>query len=235
MISTVQRTVEVPQIEYVDNHVHIPVHKHRHVPVVHTVEKIVDVPVVKQVDVPHVTTIEKIVEVPHVQVVEKIEEVPMQGQVLPGQERHTSIPLPAVRQMGQAEEVTVNEIGPPLEAVHGGQVMREAPMPQPQIVQQAPVTYAAPVTTVQAAPASVSYAAPATTMVAEPVYVQGGSASVAAAQPVTYAAPPVTYAAPATTYGSVSYAAPATTYAQGGLFAQIDTNHDGGISRQEFA
>merc|ERR1719456_1927391 len=146
MVQQVQRTVEVPQIEYVDNHVHIPVHKHRHVPmvsvaqrhvevpVIQTVEKIVDVPVVKQIDVPHVTTIEKIVEVPHVQVVEKIEEVPMQGQTLPGQERHTQIPLPAVRQVGQAEQVTVNEIGPPLEAVHGGTHMREPqPMPQPQV------------------------------------------------------------------------------------------------------
>merc|ERR1712176_1613012 len=65
MVQKVERTVEVPQIEYVDNHVHIPVHKHRHVPmvsvtqkhvevpVIQTVEKIVDVPVVKQVDVPH--------------------------------------------------------------------------------------------------------------------------------------------------------------------------------------
>merc|ERR1719217_368744 len=118
MVQKVQKTVPVPQIEYVDNHVHIPVHKHRHVPmvsvsqkhvevpVVHTVEKIVDVPVVKQVDVPHVTTIEKIVEVPHVQVVEKIEEIPMVGQTLPGQQRQTQIALPAIRQQGQAEQVT---------------------------------------------------------------------------------------------------------------------------------
>merc|ERR1719231_2041349 len=128
MIEKVQKHVTVPEIQVVDNHVHIPVHKQRHVPmvsvaqrhvevpVIQTVEKIVDVPVVKQIDVPHITTIEKIVEVPHVQVVEKIEEVPMVGQTMPGQERHTSIPLPAVRQVGQAEQVTVNEIGPPLEA-----------------------------------------------------------------------------------------------------------------------
>merc|ERR1719183_1422329 len=129
MVQTVQRTVEVPQIEYVDNHVHIPVHKHRHVPmvsvaqrhvevpVIQTVEKIVDVPVVKQIDVPHITTIEKIVEVPHVQVVEKIEEVPMAGQTIPGQERHVHVQLPPIRQQGEAQQHVVHEVGLPHEAV----------------------------------------------------------------------------------------------------------------------
>eukprot|EP00913_Durusdinium_trenchii_P009858 g9254.t1 len=76
MVNTVQKTVEVPQIEYIDNHVHIPVQKQRHVPVhvpvekpvevqvIETLEKIVDVPVVKQIEVPQVQTIEKIVEIP---------------------------------------------------------------------------------------------------------------------------------------------------------------------------
>merc|ERR1719223_1900824 len=161
MVQTVQKTVEVPQVEFVDTHVHIPVHKQRHVPmvtvsqrhvevpVVQTVEKIVDVPVVRQVDVPHVTTIEKIVEVPHVQVVEKIEEVPVAGQTLPGRQLQTQQQLPAIRQVGQAEQVTVNEYGPPLEAVSGGQEMIVAPQPVPQpVVYEAP----APVTTIQAAP-----------------------------------------------------------------------------------
>merc|ERR1711865_15008 len=65
-----------PQVEVVDNHVHIPVHKHRHVPmvtsvqrhvdvpVIETIERVVDIPHVKQVDVPQITTIEKFVEVP---------------------------------------------------------------------------------------------------------------------------------------------------------------------------
>merc|ERR1719281_2376624 len=130
MVQKVQRTVQVPQVEYVDNHVHVPVHKQRHVPmvsvtqkhvevpVIQTVEKIVDVPVVKQIDVPHITTIEKIVEVPHVQVVEKVEEVPMVGQTLPGAQRHTQVALPPVRQQHPAEEVTVHEIGPHHEPIH---------------------------------------------------------------------------------------------------------------------
>merc|ERR1712193_248168 len=132
MGSVAQRHVEVPVIQPVDEIVQVPVHKHRHVPmvsvtqkhvevpVIQTVEKIVDVPVVKQIDVPHITTIEKIVEVPHVQVVEKVEEVPMVGQTLPGAQRHTQVALPPVRQQGPAEEVTVMEIGPAYEPIHGG-------------------------------------------------------------------------------------------------------------------
>merc|ERR1712217_920911 len=107
------------------------------VPVIQTVEKIVDVPVVKQIDVPQVTTIEKIVEVPHLQTVEKVVEVPVAGQTLQGAQRHVNVPLPPVRQMGPAENVTVTEIGPPLPAEHAGQVIKAPPAP-------APVTYAAP-------------------------------------------------------------------------------------------
>merc|ERR1712203_710512 len=135
MVSKVQKTVEIPQIEFVDHHVHVPVHKHRHVPmvsvvqkhmevpVIQTVEKIVDVPVVKQIDVPQVTTIEKIVEVPHVQTVEKVVEVPVAGQTLKGAQRHVNVPLPPVRQMGQAENITVTEIGPPLPTETAPQVI----------------------------------------------------------------------------------------------------------------
>merc|ERR1712176_1173770 len=115
MIMKVPKTVQVPQVEYVDNHIHVPVHKHRHVPmvsvaqkhvevpVIQTIEKIVDVPVVKQVDVPQVTTIEKIVEIPHVQTVEKVVEVPMMGQTLQGAQTSQDVPLPPVRQQAPAE------------------------------------------------------------------------------------------------------------------------------------
>eukprot|EP00913_Durusdinium_trenchii_P031736 g29721.t1 len=65
MVNTVQKTVEVPQIEPVE------------VTVIETLEKIVDVPVVKQIEVPQVQTIEKIVEIPLVQTVEKVVEVIM--------------------------------------------------------------------------------------------------------------------------------------------------------------
>merc|ERR1719254_187943 len=115
----VPKTVQVPQVEYVDNHIHVPVHKHRHVPmvsvaqkhvevpVIQTIEKIVDVPVVKQVDVPQVTTIEKIVEVPHVQTVEKVVEVPIAGQTLQGAQTQQNVPLPPIRQKDVATTVSV--------------------------------------------------------------------------------------------------------------------------------
>merc|ERR1712061_410723 len=90
------------------------VEKHMDVPVIQTVEKIVDVPVGKQIDGPQVATIEKIVEVPHRQTIEKVVEVPVAGQTLQGAERHVNVPLPTVRQMGPAENVTVTEIGAPL-------------------------------------------------------------------------------------------------------------------------
>ena len=50
MITRVQKPVEVPQVEYVDHHVHVPVQKQRHVPVVQMVQKMVDVPQVEFVD-----------------------------------------------------------------------------------------------------------------------------------------------------------------------------------------
>merc|ERR1711976_112869 len=101
-------------------HRHVPMvtvaQRHVEVPVIQTVEKIVDVPVVKQIDVPQITTIEKIVEVPHVQTVEKVVEVPIAGQTVQGRQHHVNVQLPAVRQMGQAETVTVTEYGPDLPA-----------------------------------------------------------------------------------------------------------------------
>merc|ERR1719382_810271 len=115
MITKVQRQVEVPQVEFVDTHVHVPVQKQRHVPtitkvqkpvevtVIETVEKVVDVPVVKQVDVPQIQTIEKIVEVPFVQTVEKVVEVPQVGDAINGVQRTTTIELEPVRQEHPAE------------------------------------------------------------------------------------------------------------------------------------
>merc|ERR1719379_2845915 len=126
MLSKVQKTIEVPQIEFVDNHVHVPVHKHRHVPmvttaqkhvevpVIETVEKVVDVPVIKQMEVPQVHTIENIVEVPLLQVVEKIVEVPMVGETLQGRQSTVNVPLTPLRQVAEVETVTVTEVGPPL-------------------------------------------------------------------------------------------------------------------------
>merc|ERR1719282_1889440 len=124
----VQKAVDVPQVEYIDNHVHIPVQKHRHVPVIQkvqkpvevtvieTVEKIVDVPVVKQIEVPQIQTIEKIVEVPYIQTVEKIVEVPQVGQTVQGVQKHTTVQLETIRQEAPAEMTQEVVTGPPLPA-----------------------------------------------------------------------------------------------------------------------
>merc|ERR1719323_1634243 len=131
----VQKHVEVPQVEFIDNHVHIPVQKQRHVPaitkvqkpvevtVIETVEKIVDVPVVKQVEVPHVQTIEKIVEIPYVQTVEKIVEVPTVGDTVAGVQKIVTVPLPTERQEMAPEIVQEVVQGPPLPAEQGQPTM----------------------------------------------------------------------------------------------------------------
>merc|ERR1712227_219607 len=108
------------------NHVHVPVHKQRHVPmvsvvqkqidvpVIETVEKVVDVPVIKQMEVPQVHTIENIVEVPFVQTVEKIVEVPVVGETIQGRQQTMNVPVAPLRQVAEVETVTVTEVGPPL-------------------------------------------------------------------------------------------------------------------------
>merc|ERR1711972_906949 len=123
-----QKFVDVPQIQFVDNHVHIPVQKHRHVPmimkiqkpvevpVLETVEKIVDVPVIKQVEVPQIQTIERHVEVPYVQTVEKVVEIPQVGENLSGQTPHKTTSLQPIKQQAPAEVVQVVEQGPPMSA-----------------------------------------------------------------------------------------------------------------------
>merc|ERR1711920_884538 len=130
---------------FVDNHVHIPVQKHRHVPVVQkiqkpvevtvieTVEKIVDVPVVKQVEVPQVQTIEKIVEIPYVQTVEKIVEVSVVGDTIAGVQKAFTMNLPPQRQEMEPEVVQEFIQGPPLPAEQGQATMvGQALQPQPQ-------------------------------------------------------------------------------------------------------
>merc|ERR1711933_84491 len=107
----------IPQVEFIDNHVHIPVQKQRQVPaitkvqkpvevtVIETVEKIVDVPVVKQVEGPQVQTIEKIVEIPYVQTVEKIVEVSVVGDTIAGVQKAVTMNLPPQRQEMEPEVV----------------------------------------------------------------------------------------------------------------------------------
>merc|ERR1711972_807562 len=148
-----QKFVDVPQIQFVDNHVHIPVQKHRHVPmimkiqkpvevpVLETVEKIVDVPVIKQVEVPQIQTIERHVEVPYVQTVEKIVEVPQIGENVNGQTRQRTTTLQAVRQQAPAEVHEVVQQGAPLPAEKTTALVEVAPAPIPAPVME----FAAPV------------------------------------------------------------------------------------------
>merc|ERR1712227_1168997 len=44
MVQTVQKFVDVPQVQYIDKVVEVPVQKERQVPMVQTVQKFVDVP-----------------------------------------------------------------------------------------------------------------------------------------------------------------------------------------------
>merc|ERR1711972_223682 len=254
-----QKFVDVPQVQYVDNHIHIPIQKHRHVPmiqkiqkpvevpVLETVEKIVDVPVIKQVEVPQIQTIERHGEVPYVQTVEKVVEIPQIGENLSGQTRSRTTTLQPVRQQAPAEVVNVVEQGPPLPAEKTTAVVEVAQIP----LQTVP----APVATVGMVNAfdSEMVAAPVLTSSAAPVVTSAPMISTAApvistAAPVISTAAPVMTAAPIIT-GSASIA-PAnmvmpgtftTGYAGGyttaatDLFTQIDTNHDGKIDRAELS
>merc|ERR1712151_1448277 len=103
-----QKFVEVPEIQIVDSHVHIPIQKHRHVPMIQKVQK--------TVEVPEIQTIEKIVEIPYIQTVEKTVEVPQAGETVNGGQRSVTMTLETVRQEAPAEFVQVTEMGPPLPA-----------------------------------------------------------------------------------------------------------------------
>ena len=93
MVQTVQKQVEVPQIQYEDEVVHIPVERHVHVPMVQKVQRevqipqvqyedqVVEVPIQKQVRVPMVQTVQKSVDIPQVQYVDKVVHIPIQKQV----------------------------------------------------------------------------------------------------------------------------------------------------------
>ena len=66
---TVQKTVEVPQVQYTDRIVGVPVTAHRQVPTIQTTQKTVAVPQVmaKTVEIPQLPFAEKIVENPETQ------------------------------------------------------------------------------------------------------------------------------------------------------------------------
>merc|ERR1712209_380195 len=91
-VQTVQKTVEVPQLQFID--------------------KVVDIPVVAQRQIPMVQTVEKTVEIPQLQIVEKIVEIP-EIQTVQGTQTSESLGTAPVRQVAPAEIVEVVEIGAP--------------------------------------------------------------------------------------------------------------------------
>merc|ERR1719284_1005822 len=113
MVQTVQKTVEVPQLQFIDKVVDIPVVAQRQIPMVQTVQKtieipqlqyvdkVVDVPVVQVVQVPQVQVVEKTVEIPQLQIVEKIVEIP-EIQTVQGTQTSESLGTAPVRQVAPA-------------------------------------------------------------------------------------------------------------------------------------
>merc|ERR1719220_2979306 len=106
MVTTVQKEVDVPQVQIIDKIVEVPVQKQMQVPMI--------TKVTKEVDVPQSQTIEKIVEVPYIQTVEKIVEVPQVGATVQGNQRSVTQQLETMRQMAPAETVQEVVDGPPM-------------------------------------------------------------------------------------------------------------------------
>merc|ERR1712060_375327 len=99
------------------------------------------------------------------QTVEKTVEVPQAGETVNGGQRSVTMTLETVRQEAPAEFVQVTEMGPPLPAERGADVILAPPAP----VQTA---IAAPVMTTVAPPVMIQeVAAPVMTTVAPPVMV----------------------------------------------------------------
>merc|ERR1712066_939506 len=142
-------------------------------------------------------------EIPYIQTVEKTVEVPQAGETVNGGQRSVTMTLETVRQEAPAEFVQVTEMGPPLPAERGADVILAPPAPAMQVVQAPPVVMVAePVMTTMAQPV----------MVAEPVMTT-------MAPPVMVAEPVMTTMAPAiaptmmvaeTVRPSMMMAAPAT-------------------------
>merc|ERR1712012_1319198 len=149
MVQTVQKTVEVPQLQFIDKVVDIPVVAQRQIPMVQTVQKTIEIPqlqyVDKVVDVPEVQVVEKTVEIPQLQIVEKIVEIP-EIQTVQGTHTSESLGTAPIRQVAPAEIVEVVEIGAPLPAESAPPMFVTAPVLEaPPVAQPAPVVeYVAP-------------------------------------------------------------------------------------------
>merc|ERR1712151_1454734 len=125
--------------------------------------------VVKQIEIPQIQTIEKIVEIPYIQTVEKTVEVPQAGETVNGGQRSVTMTLETVRQEAPAEFVQVTEMGPPLPAERGADVILAPPAPVQTAIAAPVMTTVAPVMTTVAPPVMV--AEPIRTTMAQPVMV----------------------------------------------------------------
>merc|ERR1712064_178886 len=109
----------VPQLQFIDKVVDIPVVAQRQIPMVQTVQKTVEIPQLQYID--------KVVDVPVVQIVEKIVEVP-EIQTVQGTQTSESLGTAPVRQVAQAEIVEVVEMGAPLPAESAPPMFVTAPV-----------------------------------------------------------------------------------------------------------
>merc|ERR1711916_74501 len=80
-VQTVQKTVEVPQLQFIDKVVDIPVEAQRQIPMVQTVQKTIEIPQLQYIDKVVDVPVVQVVQVPQVQVVEKTVEIPQSSQL----------------------------------------------------------------------------------------------------------------------------------------------------------
>eukprot|EP00435_Cladocopium_sp_Y103_P066617 s144_g28.t2 len=130
-----RRSVDVPQIQYEDQVVQVPLAKQVHVPMIQEIERtvevpqveyvdnVVQVPVEKQVHVPMIQKIEKTVEIPQIEYVDNHVHIPIQKQ------RHVPVHVPVERPV----EVNVIET---LEKVIDVPVVKQVEVPQVQTIEK---------------------------------------------------------------------------------------------------
>ena len=121
-IQAVQQTVEVPQVQYIDNAVDVPVVVQRQVPSIETVQKTVEVPqtqhIDKVADVPvarprqtlKIPKVQRTVETPRIQFMEKVVDVPVMAhsQTLSVQIVQKTVEVPQIQFIDKLVDSHVN-------------------------------------------------------------------------------------------------------------------------------
>merc|ERR1712135_84199 len=117
----------VPQLQFIDKVVDIPVVAQRQIPMVQTVQKTIEIPQLQYVDKVVDVPVVQVVQVPQVQIVEKTVEIP-EIQMVQGTQTSESLGTAPVRQVAPAEIVEVVEIGAPLPAESAPPMFVTAPV-----------------------------------------------------------------------------------------------------------